>query len=53
MTIVITNFEKKFMDDLNFLMTISMNIKEFQKVKISNLVDNTNVSDDLAATIFV
>jgi hypothetical protein len=41
------------MDDLNFLMVLSMNIKAFQKLKINNLIDKTNVSDDLAATIFV
>jgi hypothetical protein len=41
------------MDDLSFLMAVSMNIKAFQKVKISNLVDKAIVSDDLVASIFV
>lgn len=41
------------MDDLSFLMAGSVIIKEFQEVKISNLVDNTNVSDDISASIFV
>jgi hypothetical protein len=36
-----------------FLMDVRMNINAFQKVKINNLVDNINVSDDLAASIFV
>lgn len=51
MTIVIILI--KYVYGLSFLFAVSMNIKAFRNVKICNLIDNTKVSDDLAASIFL